>query len=74
MDDNIKSAIDSELDRQKASPEERAQLEHSINRAQQSKVFEVGLDTAIESTGLAVENSLRRLRERTAHAKNNPVL
>jgi hypothetical protein len=74
MDDSIKEAIDSELQRQGASPEERRELEPTIIRAQENKRLSHGEETALWSVPLAVENSLSRHRERVALAKNNPTL
>jgi hypothetical protein len=74
MDNTIKEAIDGELTRQGASDEEKRELEHSINRAQENKRLSHGEQTALWSVPLAVENSLSRHRERVALAKNNPTL
>ncbi|MFC1657201.1 hypothetical protein ACFL2P_01330 [Candidatus Moduliflexota bacterium] len=65
----LRAAVDHELSRQKATPEERTALEHSIVREQQSKVLGHGLQTTLWSTPLTVENTLRRHRERVAIEK-----
>jgi hypothetical protein len=63
MNEKILEAINSELERQKATPAERLAVEPSIYRAMRGKLMESGEPTAVWSTPLSVESALKRHRE-----------